>query len=95
MPQYLKTTEKISYNMASDASYFYNLRGQKFIKNAKNVPEACDQRVLPDRLILIGQKLLKIAKKYKWDIVGNFAGFCIFLGGLIQAQNGQTHVPCQ
>ena len=37
MPQYLKTTEKISFNIASDASYFYNLRGQKFIKNAKNV----------------------------------------------------------
>ena len=29
--------------ITSEASYVYNLRGQKFIKNAKNVPEAGDQ----------------------------------------------------
>ena len=78
MPQYLKTTEKITFNIASDASYFYNLRGQKFIKNAKNAPEAGDQRVLPDRLILIGQKLLKIAKNTSetlWVILQAFVFF--------------------
>ena len=28
-------TENVSYNIASEASYVYILRGQKFIKNAK------------------------------------------------------------
>ena len=32
----LKITEKVSFNIASEASYVYNLGGQKFIKNAKN-----------------------------------------------------------
>ena len=34
----LKITEKVSYNIASEASYVYILSGQKFIKNAKNGP---------------------------------------------------------
>ena len=34
----LKITEKVSFNIASEASYVYILSGQKFIKNAKNVP---------------------------------------------------------
>ena len=33
-----KITEKVSFNMASEASNFYNLSGQKLIKNAKNGP---------------------------------------------------------
>ena len=32
----LKITEKVSFNIASEASYVYTLSGQKFIKNAKN-----------------------------------------------------------
>ena len=32
----LKITEKVSFNIASEASYVYILSGQKFIKNAKN-----------------------------------------------------------
>ena len=28
--------KKVSYNITSEASYIYNLSGQKFIKNAKN-----------------------------------------------------------
>ena len=32
----LKITEKVSFNIAREASYVYILRGQKFIKNAKN-----------------------------------------------------------
>ena len=32
----LKITEKVSFNIASEASYAYILRGQKLIKNAKN-----------------------------------------------------------
>ena len=32
----LKIIEKVSFNIASEASYVYILRGQKFIENAKN-----------------------------------------------------------
>ena len=53
----LKTTEKVSFNIASEASYVYILSGQKLIKNAKNgPPEACGQTVLPDMSLLIGGK---------------------------------------
>ena len=34
--QCLKITEKVSFNIASEASYVYILSEQKFIKNAKN-----------------------------------------------------------
>ena len=34
----LKITEKVSFNIASEASYVYILSGQKFIKNALNGP---------------------------------------------------------
>ena len=36
--QCLKITEKVSFNIASEASYVYILSGQKLIKNAKNRP---------------------------------------------------------
>ena len=36
--QCLKITEKVSFNIASEASYVYILSGQKLIKNAKNGP---------------------------------------------------------
>ena len=32
----LKITEKVSFNIASEASYVYILSGQQLIKNAKN-----------------------------------------------------------
>ena len=34
----LKITEKVSFNIASEASYVYILSGQKLIKNSKNGP---------------------------------------------------------
>ena len=34
----LKITKKVSFNIASEASYVYILSGQKLIENAKNVP---------------------------------------------------------
>ena len=78
----LKIIEKVSFNVASEASYFYILSGQKLMKNAKNgpfwrvflKPEACGQTVLPDRSVLIGQKLVENAKiqKFKCDILGDF-----------------------
>ena len=82
----LKITEKVSFNIASEASYAHNLSGQKFIKNAKNCSfcpvfgksEACGQTVLPDRSVLIGQKLVEnaIILKFKCDfsrILPNFS----------------------
>ena len=78
----LKITEKVSFNIASEASYIYILSGQKLIENAINgpfwrvfrKPEACGQTVLPDRSILVGQKLVKNAKieRFKCDILSNF-----------------------
>ena len=38
VPQCLKITEKVSFNIASEASYVYIFSGQKLIKNAKNGP---------------------------------------------------------
>ena len=63
----MKITEKVSFNIASEASYVYILSGQKLIKNAKNgpilasfcKPEAFGQTVLPERSVLIGQKLVE------------------------------------
>ena len=61
-----KSQKKVSFNIASEASYVYNLSGQKFIKDAKNgnfwKPEACGQTVVPDRSVIIGQKLVENAK---------------------------------
>ena len=64
--QCLKITEKVSFNIASEASYFYILSGQK--------PVACGKTVLPDRSVLKGQKLVENAeiKKFKCDILSNF-----------------------
>ena len=36
--QCLKITEKVSFNIVSEASYVYILNGQKLIKKAKNGP---------------------------------------------------------
>ena len=36
LQQWLKFTENVSFNIASEASYVYNLSGQKFIENVKN-----------------------------------------------------------
>ena len=55
--QCLKITEKVSFNIESEASNVYILTVQKLTKNAKNVPfwrvfdylKACGQTVLPDR----------------------------------------------
>ena len=73
----MKITEKVSFNIASEASYIHILSGQKLIKNAKNgfwKPETCGQTVLPDKSVLIGQKLVENAKieQFKCDILGDF-----------------------
>ena len=66
----MKITEKVSFNIASEASLAYILSGQKSIKNAKNGPickffwkhEACGHTVLPDRSVSIRQKMVENAK---------------------------------
>ena len=64
---------KVSFNIASEASYVYILNRQKLIKNAKN-----GQIVLPDMSVLIGQKLVENAKikKFHCDILSNFQTMC-------------------
>ena len=41
-------------------------------------PEACGQTVLPDRSVLIGQKLMENAKikKFQCEILSNFQTLC-------------------
>ena len=63
---------KVSFWIASEASYFYSLSGRKFIENAKpanltNIwkPEACSQTVLPDRLILNRTNIGVICQNWK------------------------------
>ena len=64
--------EKVSFNIASEASYVYILSGQKLIKKTKNpqfwqvLRKACGKTVLPDRSLLIGQKLVENAKIEKF-----------------------------
>ena len=53
-PQCLKITEKVAFNIASEASYVYFLSGQKLPIIAKNrlvsfwKPEAFGEKMLPD-----------------------------------------------
>ncbi len=72
-------TEKVSFNIASEASYVYILSGQKLIKKCQKwsnlasfwTPKACGQAELPDRSVLIGQKLVE-----NGNILGDFQTLC-------------------
>ena len=55
---------KVSFNIASEASYIFILSGQKFIKYSKN-----DQPVFPDRSFFKGQKILENAKIQTWLMI--------------------------
>ena len=68
----LKITEKVLFNIASEASYVYILSGQKFIKKCQKWwwSEVYDQTALPDMSILKGQKIG--GKCQKWDRLSNF-----------------------
>ena len=61
MAQCLKISEKVSFYIASEASYVFILSGQKFIKNG-SFCLACGQTVVPDRLLFIRQILVEKAK---------------------------------
>ena len=55
LPQWLKITEKVAFNIASEASYVYILCGQKFIKNDQNwwkIPKFADTKMY--RLVQVG-----------------------------------------
>ena len=73
LSQCLKIVQKVAFKIAS---YVYILSEQKLRETAKNsqfdeLTEACGQTVLPDRMILIGQKMVKMPK-FKWDILRDF-----------------------
>ena len=76
----LKITEKVSFNIASEASYVYFLSWQKLIKIPQLVHfgEFLKTWSLRSnsvtRQVLIGQKLVENAKiqKFKCDILSNF-----------------------
>ena len=82
LAQCLKITEKVFFNIASEASYVYILNGQKLIKNAKNGPfwrifeklklavKQCYQTGQFFNRTIIGENA-KI-KKLKCDILSNF-----------------------
>ena len=64
-----KNHKKVSFIIASEASYVYILSRKKFIKNTKNgqfgmfwQTEATILTVLPDKPTLIEQKLIESAK---------------------------------
>ena len=57
----LKITEKVWFNITSEASYVDIFSGQKLAKNAN-----IGQTVLPDRSVLIGQKLVENVKIQMW-----------------------------
>ena len=67
----MKITEKVAFNIASEASYVYILSGQKLIKNAKNGPF---WRVFESLKLAVKQSVLENAKieKVKCDILCNF-----------------------
>ena len=78
----MKITEKVSFNIASEASYVYILSGQKLSEKSQKwsilasywKSEACGQPVLPKSSAFIGQKVVENAKikKFKCDILSNF-----------------------
>ena len=70
--QCLKITEKVSFNIASEASYIYILSGQKFMKNANG--EFLINWSLRSNSITrqVNFNRTKIGGKFKCDILGDF-----------------------
>ena len=85
LAQCLKITEKVSFKIASEASYVYILSGQKLIKNAKMVhfgeflktwslrSNSVTRQVSFNRT-KIGGKCQN--SKIQWDILSNFQTMC-------------------
>ena len=74
----LKITEKVSFKIASEASYVYILSGQKLIQSAKNGDFSKTLSLLSNsvtrHVTWKGQKLVENAKinQFKRDILGDF-----------------------
>ena len=77
----MKIIEKVSFNIASEASYVYILSRQKFTKNTQkwSIWRLFEKlklavKLLRDRSLLKVQKLMENAKveKLKCDIFGDF-----------------------
>ena len=77
--------KKVSFNIASEASYVYILSRQKLIKNTKNglfCLETSGQTVLPDRLVLTWQKIggkFKNSNATFWVIFKQCARYVLIL----------------
>ena len=99
----LKITGKVSFNIASEASYVYILSGQKLIKIAKNGPfwrvfenlKLAVKQCYQTGQFKIGQKLMKKAKvqKFKCDIFSNFQTMCYSLNLLLYLASFPFHSP--
>ena len=78
--RWLKITEKVSFQIASEASYVYILSAQKFIRNAQKwsilasfwKAEVCGQTVFPDRSILTKKVQNAKIEKFKWAFFVDF-----------------------
>ena len=74
-PRCLKITEKVAFNIASEASYVY-ISCQKLIKKAKKKsilasflkPQDCGQNLLPDRSLLSFNRTKIVGKCQKIDL---------------------------
>ena len=82
-PQCLKITEKVAFNIASEASYVYILSGQKLIKMPKMVHFGEFLKILrlnsvTRQVAFITRKLVENAKiqKLKLDILSDFQTLC-------------------
>ena len=67
LTQCLKITEKVAFNIASEASYVYILRGQKLIKKGQKLLEN-------DKMLKITQNVAFFKKNAKID---HFLAFLI------------------
>ena len=63
--QCLKITEKVAFNIASEASYVYILSGQKFAKNGQIWRVFENLKLAVKQCYQTGQKLVENAKKLK------------------------------
>ena len=77
----MKITEKVSFNIASEASYVYIFSGQKFVKNAKDGPI---WRVFQNLKFAVKQSYQTRSKidgnakmpKFKCENLGDFQTLC-------------------
>ena len=74
----LKITEKVSFNIASEASYVYISSGQKVIKNAKIGLLSLRSISVTRQVNFDRTKTGTKFQKLKCDIFGNFQAMCFY-----------------